>query len=98
MGKNSITVHLDPELKAEADQFFATLGLSTENAVRLFLREALHQKRLPFSLNAPHLLPPAQAQRVKRTRARAEPMGAAVRSEVRVLKRISPVWNSNSSS
>lgn len=47
-----LQVRIDPELKAEANELFNTIGLTTSDAVRLFLVKCLSEKGIPFQVNA----------------------------------------------
>lgn len=46
-----LQVRIDPELKAEANELFSTMGITTSDAVRLFLVKCLNEKGIPFQLN-----------------------------------------------
>jgi addiction module RelB/DinJ family antitoxin len=51
MAKTSLLqVRIDTELKREAEKLFAEIGLDTPSAVRLFFRQAVAQKAIPFPL------------------------------------------------
>jgi addiction module RelB/DinJ family antitoxin len=45
-----IQVRLEPELKRAAEQLFSDMGLDAPTAIRLFLKQSLIQKRIPFSI------------------------------------------------
>lgn len=44
----TIQTRVDAELKAKADALFASMGLDTTAAIRLFLTQAVIQRRIPF--------------------------------------------------
>jgi addiction module RelB/DinJ family antitoxin len=44
-----LQVRVDPELKREADELFAGIGLDTPSAVRFFLKQSVLKQGLPFS-------------------------------------------------
>ena len=47
-----VTVRVNRELKENAEELFNYLGLNMSNAVNIFLRKAVDQKGIPFSVNA----------------------------------------------
>ena len=55
MAKNAtIRARIDPELKAEVEELFDQLGLSTTEAINLFYRQVRIRKGLPFSVVIPN--------------------------------------------
>ncbi len=48
MATVTVQARINPELKQEADLLFAALGLSTADAIRLFLQQAVNTGGLPF--------------------------------------------------
>ena len=46
----TIQVRLDEKIKAEADTLFASLGLDTSTAIRMFISAALDIRGLPFDV------------------------------------------------
>lgn len=50
MSTATLQVRLDSQLKKDADRFFASTGLDTTTAVRLFLRQVLIRKAIPFEI------------------------------------------------
>ena len=46
-----VTIRVNRELKENAEALFDYLGLSMSNAVNIFLRKAVDQKGIPFSVN-----------------------------------------------
>jgi len=55
MAKNAtIRARIDPELKAEVEELFDQLGLSTTEAINLFYRQIRLRKGLPFSVVIPN--------------------------------------------
>ncbi|MCR4783735.1 MAG: type II toxin-antitoxin system RelB/DinJ family antitoxin [bacterium] len=46
----NLQVKLNDDLKAEADMLFASLGLDTSTAVRIFLTVAVENGGLPFKV------------------------------------------------
>jgi DNA-damage-inducible protein J len=47
-----LQVQIDTELKREAEKLFAEIGLDTSSAVRLFLKQSVARKAIPFSLDS----------------------------------------------
>lgn len=48
MANTNVTIRIDDELKAEADELFADLGLSLSGAISVFLRQCVREGGLPF--------------------------------------------------
>lgn len=48
MSTVTIQSRISPELKQQADSLFAELGLSTSDAIRMFLHQAVNIGGLPF--------------------------------------------------
>jgi len=49
-----ITARIEPGLKESVEQVFTQLGLSTTQAITLFLRQVELQQGLPFNLKVPN--------------------------------------------
>jgi DNA-damage-inducible protein J len=45
-----LQVRLDGNLKKEADDLFASVGFDTTTAVRLFLKQSVIRRRIPFDI------------------------------------------------
>lgn len=45
-----LLVRMDDNLKKEADRLFSELGMTTQTAVNVFLREALRTRGIPFDV------------------------------------------------
>ena len=52
----NISIRMDSDLKAQADQLFNELGMNITTAFNIFVRQALREGRIPFdiSLNQPN--------------------------------------------
>ena len=50
----AITVRLDPQVKKEAQAVLKELGLTTTQAVSIFLKQVSLNKGLPFALEIPN--------------------------------------------
>jgi DNA-damage-inducible protein J len=49
-----IHARVDPKLKASAEKVFSGIGISTAEAIRLFLKQVELHKRLPFGVAIPN--------------------------------------------
>lgn len=51
----NICIRMDTDLKAQADDLFAALGMNLSTAFNIFVRQSLREGRIPFdiSLNRP---------------------------------------------
>lgn len=52
----NISIRMDADLKAQADAFFAELGMNLSTAFNIFVRQSLREGRIPFeiALNQPN--------------------------------------------
>ena len=50
----TIRARVEPELKSEAESILRELGLSSSEAVRLFLHQVISQRGLPFEVKIPN--------------------------------------------
>lgn len=50
MAKVSTSVSIDADVKAKAQELFADLGLDLSTAVNLFLKQAVRENAIPFSI------------------------------------------------
>lgn len=48
----SINLRIDKELKAEAEQLFSKLGMNMTTALNIFLRQAVREQAIPFTISA----------------------------------------------
>lgn len=48
-----ITMRIDPALKAETDAIFSDLGITTAQAITMFLKQVEMHKAIPFELKLP---------------------------------------------
>jgi DNA-damage-inducible protein J len=48
MSKSSVQARVTPELKEEAEAVFSAIGLTTAEAIRLFLQQSVNSGGLPF--------------------------------------------------
>jgi len=47
---STISVRLDDDLKRDADALFADLGLTMSSALTMFVRQAVREQAIPFSV------------------------------------------------
>ena len=47
----NISIRMDVDLKAQADAFFAELGMSLTTAFNIFVRQSLREGRIPFEIS-----------------------------------------------
>lgn len=52
MATTLLQVRIDAETKKEADALFNELGLDTSTAIRVFIKQALKKRAIPFSIKA----------------------------------------------
>ena len=52
MAKVSTNVSLDADIKKEAQELFAELGMDLSTAINIFIRQALRQRSIPFEITA----------------------------------------------
>ena len=48
---SSITVRIDSDLKKEADELFADLGMNLSTAINLFVHQSVRRQKLPFAVS-----------------------------------------------
>jgi DNA-damage-inducible protein J len=55
MGKTAyITARIEPKLKAQAGRVLAKVGVSTTDAITMFMRQVVLHEGLPFEVRAPN--------------------------------------------
>lgn len=47
----NVTFRIDETLKAQADSLFADLGMSLSTALNIFLRQAVRDQQIPFTIS-----------------------------------------------
>lgn len=47
----NVTFRVDEELKSQADQLFADLGMSLSTAFNIFLRQSVREQQIPFAIS-----------------------------------------------
>ena len=53
MSDTTVRARVDPGLKDETDKIFSELGISTTEAIRMFLAQVKLRRGLPFSVGLP---------------------------------------------
>lgn len=53
MNDATVRARVDSKLKDETDRIFSELGISTTDAIRMFLSQVKLQRGLPFSVGLP---------------------------------------------
>lgn len=51
IASTNITIRMDEELKKQAEELFADLGLSMTTAFTAFVKQAVREQRIPFNLS-----------------------------------------------
>ena len=54
---SSVYTRVEPEIKEQAEQIFARLGIPMANAINLFLHQVVLQKGIPFNMKLPQNIP-----------------------------------------
>lgn len=66
-----VHVRVDEQIKAQASETLAAMGLSISDAVRVFLMRVIAEKQMPFALKVPNAetrVAMAEADEITRTR------------------------------
>lgn len=50
----NVSLRIDKDIKNQADALFSELGLNFTTAVNIFLRQAIREGRIPFSVSLHH--------------------------------------------
>ena len=51
MATTNVSIRMDTELKAQADELFAELGMNLSTAFNIFVRQSLREGGIPFELH-----------------------------------------------
>ena len=54
---SSIFARVEPELKQEAEAILSELGVPLSNAINIFLKQVVMQRRIPFEIKLPLVTP-----------------------------------------
>ncbi|MDO4892467.1 MAG: type II toxin-antitoxin system RelB/DinJ family antitoxin [Eubacteriales bacterium] len=52
MAKVSTNVSIDADIKKQAQELFAELGMDLSTAINIFIRQSLRQRSIPFEITA----------------------------------------------
>ncbi len=50
MSNTNVTIRLDKNLKEQADLLFSDLGISTNAAITMFIKQAVREQKIPFEI------------------------------------------------
>ena len=50
MATTNVSIRMDTELKAQADELFAELGMNLSTAFNIFVRQSLREGGIPFKI------------------------------------------------
>jgi DNA-damage-inducible protein J len=65
MPDSVIRARITPELKEQATEVLARMGLSPSEAIRLFLHQVVNEKGLPFRIKVPNIQTKAAMREVE---------------------------------
>ena len=68
----NVSIRMDRQLKAQADEFFAQVGLTMSTAVGVFVRQCLLRGKIPFDIEADPFYGAANQARLRGSIAKAE--------------------------
>ena len=71
MSTTMVHIRVDEQIKAQATETLAAMGLSVSDAVRVFLMRVIADKQMPFAIKAPNFetrTAMAEADAIARTR------------------------------
>ena len=51
MESTNLTIRIDKDLKAKAEELFSDLGLSLSAAFNIFIKQALREQGIPFTIS-----------------------------------------------
>ncbi|MCH5273478.1 MAG: type II toxin-antitoxin system RelB/DinJ family antitoxin [Lachnospiraceae bacterium] len=51
MESTNVTLRVDTELKKQAEELFSDLGLSMSAAITVFMKQAVREQRIPFTVS-----------------------------------------------
>ena len=51
MATTKITMRMDEDLKLQAEELFADLGLNMTSAFTIFIKQAIREQRIPFTIS-----------------------------------------------
>lgn len=51
MANSTVSIRVDNEVKEKADKLFNELGMNLSSAINIFLRQAIREQAIPFSIS-----------------------------------------------
>ena len=78
MANTSMNIRMDSTIKKQAQELFAQFGLDMTTAVNMFLRQAIRQQGIPFSLQLDPFYSEVNQERLQKAAARMELTGGTV--------------------
>lgn len=71
----NMTIRMDRELKKQAEELFADLGINMTAAINIFLRQAVREQRIPFNVSrdASNKETPVKNNQVRRPKSNTGP-------------------------
>jgi addiction module RelB/DinJ family antitoxin len=65
----TLQIKLDPQFKQDASDLFSSMGLTTADAVKLFLKQSLNRNAIPFDIQpSPSYVTPDDIQDINNAR------------------------------
>jgi DNA-damage-inducible protein J len=63
----NVTVHIDKDLKEQAENLFSEMGMNLTTALNIFIRQSVRQGKIPFeiSINTPNATTLAAMQEIE---------------------------------
>jgi len=68
----NVSIRMDRQLKAQADEFFAQVGLTMSTAVGVFVRQCLAKNRVPFEIEGDPFYSPSNMAVLRESITQAE--------------------------
>ena len=84
MSNTSMNIRMDNDIKKQAQQLFAQLGLDMTTAVNMFLRQSIRQQGIPFALQLDPFYSEANQERLLKAAVRMEQTGGTVHDLIEV--------------
>ena len=78
MAQSTISIRMDPTLKAEFDTVCRDLGMSMSTAVVMLAKKMTREKRLPFEVSADPFYSEANLQRLRAAISQMEETGGTI--------------------
>jgi DNA-damage-inducible protein J len=79
-----MNIRMDSEVKKQAQELFAEIGLDMTTAVNMFLRQSIRQRGIPFTLHLDPFYSEAHQERLLRATQRMEQTGGTIHELIEV--------------